>query len=267
MNVIEAVILGLVQGLTEFLPVSSSGHLVLAQKLLGVTEPAILFDTMLHLGTLVAVFIVLRKDIWALLKRPFQRLTALLVVATIPTVAIALLFKDMIEAAFHSGSTLGWEFLATAAVLLVAERLAAGAEKGRGEGEMSWLDAIIIGVLQGIAIMPAISRSGLTIAGALSRKLDRSFAARFSFLLSIPAILGAVVFQGKDLLEGGAVGGGEGVGIPLVAGTLVAAAVGVFAVKFMMKIIREGSMKGFAIYVGAIGILVLADQYVFHLFF
>jgi undecaprenyl-diphosphatase len=214
MNTLEAVILGLVQGLTEFLPVSSSGHLVLAQKLLGVTEPALLFDTMLHLGTLVACFIVLWKDIWALLRRPFQRLTALLVVATIPTVVIALLFKDTIEAAFHSGSTLGWEFLATATILLVAERLAAGAEKGRGEGEMSWLDAIIIGVLQGnrdharrLAVGPHDRRS----PGA---KLDRAFAARFSFLLSIPAILGAVVFQGKDLLEGGSVAGGGSVGLP-----------------------------------------------------
>ncbi len=99
MNVIEAVILGVVQGLTEFLPVSSSGHLVLTQKILGVAEPTILFDTMLHLGTLVAVFIVLWKDIWALLKRPFQRLTWLLIAATVPTVIIALLFKDAIEAA------------------------------------------------------------------------------------------------------------------------------------------------------------------------
>lgn len=265
MNVFEAVILGVVQGLTEFLPVSSSGHLVLAQKILGVSEPPILFDTMLHLGTLIAVFIVLWKDIWALLKRPFQRLTWLLVAATVPTVAFALLFKDAIEEAFHSGSTLGWEFLATAVILLVAERLSATAGKGRGEAEMSWLDAIIIGTLQGIAIMPAVSRSGLTIAGALARKLDRAFAARFSFLLSIPAILGAVVFQGKDLLEGTAAGGSLSTAV--VVGTIVAAAVGVVAVKFMMKIIREGSMRGFAIYVGVVGILVLIDQYFLHLFF
>lgn len=265
MGMFEAIILGIVQGLTEFLPVSSSGHLVLAQKILGVNEPALLFDTMLHLGTLVAVFIVLWKDIWALLKRPFQRLTWLLLAATVPTVIIALLFKDVIEAAFHSGATLGWEFLATAVVLLIAEKLSATAGKGRGEAEMSWLDAVIIGALQGVAILPAVSRSGLTIAGALARKLDRPFAARFSFLLSIPAILGAVVFQGKDLLEGS--GGSGALSLPVIVGTLVAAAVGVAAVKFMMKIIREGSMVGFAIYVGVLGILVLLDQHLFHLFF
>lgn len=265
MNVIEAVILGVVQGITEFLPVSSSGHLVLTQKILGVSEPTLLFDTMLHLGTLVAVFIVLRKDIWALLKKPFQRLTWLLIAATVPTVIIALLFKDVIETAFHSGSTLGWEFLVTAVILLAAEKLASGAGKGRGEEEMSWLDAIIIGTLQGIAIMPAVSRSGLTIAGALARKLDRAFAARFSFLLSIPAILGAVVFQGKDLLEGTA--SGSGLSTAVVVGTIVAAAVGVVAVKFTMKVIREGSMRGFAAYVGVLGILVLLDQHLFHLFF
>jgi undecaprenyl-diphosphatase len=238
---------------------------VLAQKILGISEPSLLFDTMLHLGTLIAVFVVLWKDIWALLKRPFQRLTGLLIAATVPTVIFALLFKDAIEEAFSSGSTLGWEFLATAVILLVAERLSAGVEKGRDETAMSWFDAIVIGALQGIAIMPAVSRSGLTIAGALARKLDRGFAARFSFLLSIPAILGAAVFQGKDLIE--TAGASGGLSMPVVVGTLVAAAIGFIAVKFMMRIIREGSMRGFAIYVAVVGVLVLLDQNLFHVFF
>lgn len=266
MDIVSAVVLGIVQGLTEFLPVSSSGHLVLTQKILGISEPPLLMDTMLHLGTLVAVFIVLWKDIWELLKRPFQRLVWLLIAATVPTVAIALAFKDLIENAFHSGSTLGWEFLITAAVLVGSERLAARrASVRRTEKDMGFPDALIIGTLQGVAIMPAISRSGLTIAGALARNLDRSFAAKFSFLLSIPAILGAVVFQAKDLAEGASAGGG--LSAPILVGTLTAMAVGVFAVKFTMRIIREGSMIGFAAYVGAVGLLVLLDQYLFRLFF
>jgi len=269
MEMFDAIVLGIVQGLTEFLPVSSSGHLVLAQKILGIEEPQLLFDTLLHLGTLVAVFIVLRKEIWELLKKPFQRLTWLLVAATVPTVVIAVLFKDLIESAFHSGATLGWEFLFTGAVLVVAERLsarpaAADAPKGKTEATMGWLDAVIIGALQGVAIMPAVSRSGLTVAGALARRLDRGFAARFSFLMSIPAILGAVVFQGKDLAEGVA---GGALSAPVVVGTLVAAAVGVFAVSTMMRIITKKSLIGFAAYVGVLGVLVLIDQHLTRIFF
>ncbi len=263
MELIDAVILGAIQGVTEFLPVSSSGHLALAHRLLGLREPSLFFDTMLHLGTLAAVFAALRRDILGLLRRPFRRLTGLLVVATVPTVVIALLFKDMIEAAFASGATLGWEFLATGAVLLWADRAAApGGEKD--ESTMSWFDAAFIGVLQGVAIMPAVSRSGLTVAGALVRKLDRGFAARFSFLLSIPAILGAVVLQGKDMLEGADVGT---IGLPVVIGTTVAAAVGLLSVNFMLKIVRKGSLAGFSAYVFILGTLVLLDQYVFGVFF
>lgn len=264
MEMFDAIVLGIVQGLTEFLPVSSSGHLVLAQKILGIEEPQLLFDTLLHLGTLAAVFIVLRKEIWELLKKPFQRLTWLLVAATVPTVIIAVLFKDMIEEAFHSGASLGWEFLFTGAALVVAEKLSsrAGTEAGKTEATMGWLDAAIIGVLQGVAIMPAVSRSGLTIAGSLARKLDRGFAARFSFLMSIPAILGAVVFQGKDLLEGAGA-----LSAPVIVGTLVAGAVGVFAVSTMMKIIAKKSLIGFAAYVAVLGVLVLVDQNLTRVFF
>lgn len=264
MDIVTAALLGLVQGLTEFLPVSSSGHLVLAQKMLGFSEPPLVMDTMLHLATLVAVFVVLWKDILALLRKPFQRLTLLLIAATVPTVVIAVVFKDIIEHAFSSGATLGWEFLGTALVLIAAEKLSARGGARRTETDMTYPDALFIGVLQGVAILPAVSRSGLTIAGALSRKLDREFAARFSFLLSIPAILGAVVFQAKDLAEGAS--GGASV-LPIFVGFVTAMAVGIFAVKFMMKVIREGSMLGFAAYVGVVGVLVLLDQHFFHLFF
>jgi undecaprenyl-diphosphatase len=272
MSVIHAVLLGIIQGLTEFLPVSSSGHLVLFQKVFGISEPALLFDTMLHLGTLAAVFAVLWKDIWAILRKFNQPLTAYLIIATIPMVIAALVFRKPLERAFETGQFLGFAFLITSALLIGAELLA---KRGAGKRSavMDWLDALIVGVMQAIAIIPGVSRSGATLSGALSRRLDRDFAARFSFLLSIPAILGALVFQLKDLVKGDtaeaagiAAAGGIGAAA-IIAGTLSAAIVGFFAVRLMLKIIREKSLWGFAIYTGVLGLLVLLNQFVLKLEF
>jgi undecaprenyl-diphosphatase len=261
MSVFEALILGAVQGITEFLPVSSSGHLVLLQKIFGIKESALLFDTLVHGGTLAAVFIVLRKDIWDILKRPIQPITGYLIFATIPAVVFALAFKDTIDAAFESGAFLGFAFLITSVILIISDLLSKGPGKIRDKPEMNWRDSLIIGILQGIAIIPGISRSGATLSGALSRKLDRDFAARFSFLLSIPAILGALVLQLKDLPEqGGTAAGGAGTAA-LLAGTLTAAAVGFVSVKLMLKIVREHSLRGFAVYTAVLGVLVLIMQY------
>jgi undecaprenyl-diphosphatase len=207
MSIISAIILGIVQGLTEFLPVSSSGHLVLMQKIFGITAPAMFFDTMLHLGTLLAVFVVLWKDIWEILKRIIQPLTGFLILATIPTVFFALFFGDRIEHAFESGQFLGICFLLTSVFLFFSETVSKRANAGIGlrkAEDMNWQDAVFIGLMQAVAIAPGISRSGATISGALSRRLNRDFAARFSFLLSIPAILGAVVLQTKKLISSGA---------------------------------------------------------------
>ena len=269
MSVIEAVLLGVIQGLTEFLPVSSSGHLVLFQKIFGIEEPTLLFDTMLHVGTLVAVFAVLWKDIWAILRKLFQPLTAYLIIATIPTVIAALVFKEQIEHAFESGQFLGICFLITSALLAAAELLSRlGADNLKKPGEMNWLDALIIGIMQAIAIVPGVSRSGATLSGALSRRLNRDFAARFSFLLSIPAILGAAVLQLKDVVKGGETAAGDGIGMAaMVAGTASAAIVGFFAVRLMLKIVREKSLWGFAIYTGILGLLVLIDQFGAHFVF
>ncbi|MCL2266966.1 MAG: undecaprenyl-diphosphate phosphatase [Treponema sp.] len=278
MNIFEAIILGIVQGLTEFLPVSSSGHLVLLQRVFKIEQTSLFFDTMLHAGTLAAVFIVLWKDILSILKKPFQRLTGLLIIATIPAVIAALTLKDSIESIFISAKYLGWCFLITTALLVTAEILSRRStvkkidtdknapvqqneNKKKPEG-CSFLQALFIGIMQAIAIPPGISRSGATISGALFCKLDRDFAARFSFLLSIPAILGAVVLQAKDLIGENAAQAGAGIGIlPLIAGTLTAAVVGFFAVKFMLKIIREKSLFGFAIYTFILGVLILIDQF------
>ncbi|WP_304225656.1 undecaprenyl-diphosphate phosphatase [Gracilinema caldarium] len=272
MSILQAIFLGFLQGLTEFLPVSSSGHLVLAQKIMGISEPALFFDTLLHVGTLVAVLIVLWKDVWALMRRPFQRLTGLIILGTLPTIVIALVFKDAIEHAFTSGAFLGIGFLLTTGLLLGAEYLSSRKTAGRGETEMKYTDALLIGTLQGVAIFPAVSRSGSTIAGALGVGLNREFAARFSFLMAIPAILGAFVLQLKDLLPALKAHDTEtifgGIGLPaIIAGTVTATVVGIFAVRFMLNLIKNKNLKGFALYTAVLGVLVLADQALFHLFF
>lgn len=277
MSVFESVFLGLVQGITEFLPVSSSGHLVLFQKFLGITAPALFFDTLLHCGTLLAVVAALRKDVWNLIRHPFQRLAALLVMATVVTVVIALFFKDTIEEAFVSGKWLGQAFLATALALFISEYLSHRPGRLRNDAEMDWFDAVLIGGLQGIAIIPGVSRSGFTLSGALSRKLERDLAARFSFLLSIPAILGALVLQLKELYEishfqsvnpAAAEGLIAGLNpLTLIAGTLTAALVGFGTVTLMLRIVRERSLTGFGVYTALLGLLILLDQHITHIVF
>ncbi len=258
MRIFEAVILGAVQGLTEFLPVSSSGHLVLLQKIFGISEDALLFDTMVHVGTLAAVFVVLRQEIWYLLKKPFQPLTGYLIAATLPAVAVALLFKDHIEAAFSSGRFLGIAFLITAALLAAAELLTMKQKERRGKENMNLLDALVIGFLQAVAVIPGVSRSGSTLSGALSRGLDRDFAARFSFLLSIPAILGALALQIKDMAAGVPSGIEGGIGaLPIAMGSLTAAIVGFFSMKLMLKLVSTRRLWGFVAYTALLGAVVL----------
>jgi undecaprenyl-diphosphatase len=270
MSIIDAIVLGIVQGLTEFLPVSSSGHLVLLQKIFDIKTPPVIFETLLHTGTLAAVLAVLHKDILKLLKKPIQPLTGYLIIATIPAVVAALLFGDYIEHAFATGQFLGICFLITSALLITAEclsRRAGQAVKLKKTETMNWLDALIIGIMQAVAIAPGISRSGATISGALFRKLDRDFAARFSFLLSIPAILGALVLHTKDLVTDKTASIETIETAAIITGTITAAIVGFFAVKLMLKIIREKSLYGFAVYTGVLGVLVLLDQFITQIVF
>lgn len=251
----KTIILGIIQGLTEFLPISSSGHLLVARKLFGLQEAGLLLDTMLHLGTLLALMAVFWRDILEMIRRPLSHLTLLVIAGTIPTAIIGLVFKDLFAELAGTGATVGWEFLATGFILWFADNY-----KSRGHKKIdavSFSDALVVGTLQGVAILPAISRSGLTIAGSLLRKIERPSAARFSFLLSIPAILGAVVVQIPDLAAGGAEAVGAGA---LVAGTAMAAVTGYIAVKWMLKIIRQGSLKVFSYYVWALGAIIIGAQ-------
>lgn len=256
-EVLKALILGTVQGLTEFLPVSSTGHLLLGRKFLGLSEAGLFLDTMLHLGTLLAVVAIFWDDIIYMIKRPFSKLTLLIIVGTIPTAIIGLSFQDFFEEISKTGVTVGWEFLITGAILWVADNMKKKGHK-KNIDQISFKDTLIIGTLQGAAILPAISRSGLTIAGALFRSIDKQAAARFSFLLSLPAILGAVVLQGTKLV-GGQV---EAIGLlPLLMGTIAAALSGYVAIKWMLAILQRGSLKIFSIYVWILGIGILIAQF------
>lgn len=255
-----AAVLGLTQGLCEFLPVSSSGHLVLLQTIFGITDDVLFFDTMLHLGTLFSVCAVFYQEIWAMLKKPLQKKVYLLLTATAVTGVLGVLLEDKIEALF-GGALLGVGFLLTALILMLSERLSGGKKSIE---QMRYGEAVGVGLLQGVAMLPGVSRSGSTIAGSRFFGLSKDAAAEFSFILSIPVILGSVVLQAKDVLTEGL--GGIGVA-PILVGTLVAAVSGYFAIRWMLRLIKTKSLKGFAIYVACLGVLVLLDQTVFNLFF
>jgi undecaprenyl-diphosphatase len=252
---IEAFILGTIQGLTEFLPISSTGHLYLGRNLFGLQEAGLLLDTMLHLGTLLAVFVFYKAEFIKIIKNPFSKLTFLLIVGTIPAVVIGLAFKDFFDEISKTGVTIGWEFLITGIFLWVADSTKNGY---KGMDDITYKDAFIIGTFQAAAIFPAISRSGLTIVAALWRKLDRGTAAYFSFLLSTPAIAGAVALQSLDLARGQ----GEEISFSaLIVGIAASAIFGYIAVKWMVNFLKKHSLKPFAMYVWALGIVVLIFQF------
>lgn len=258
MNSVQALILGTIQGLTEFLPVSSSGHLVLFQRLFGLRGDVLVFDIAVHLATLTAVIAVFWKDILGIFKKPFGKLTWLLVLGTIPAVVFGLAFKHWIERLFESGRTLGFEFIATGVVLWFAESIRS---KNKKLGETSSMDALWIGTAQAVAILPAVSRSGLTIAGSLFRGLNREFAAKFSFLLSIPAILGAAILDLPDAVKTLKSPDAAGVSrMALILGMAAAFLFGWIAIRWMLRVLSRGSLRGFAVYVFVVGLLVLLEQ-------
>jgi len=259
MSVLEAILLGVVQGLCEFLPVSSSGHLLIVSGLLGLETPGLLLEVALHGGTLIAVCIHFWRDILHMVLHPVKDKTLrLLVVATLPAVVATLVLGDLLDAIF-SGALLGVSFLLTTAVLWFSS-----VYKGEKK-ELSYEEAGIMGAAQGFALLPGLSRSGTTISGGLIAGVEKESAARFSFLMSIPAILGALVFQIKDIIT-------EGIpaslpALPLLVGIAVAALSGLFAIRFMMELIKRAKLKWFGVYTLALGILVLLDQFVFHIVF
>ncbi|MFZ3588736.1 undecaprenyl-diphosphate phosphatase [Bacillus sp. DJP31] len=255
MSKFEAFILGIIQGLTEFLPISSTGHLFLGRNLFGLNEAGLFLDTMLHIGTLLAVIVIYKHEFLFMLRNPLSKRTLLLVVGTIPAVVVGLAFKDFFEEISKTGVTIGWEFLITGLFLWFADNIKNGYKRME---DISYSDAFFIGTFQAAAIFPAISRSGLTIVAALVRKLDRETAAYFSFLLSTPAIAGACVLQSMDLFKGTV----ENISLSALAVALLTSAVfGYFAVKWMISYLKNHSLKVFALYVWSLGIMIIGLQW------
>ena len=262
----QALILGILQGLAEFLPISSSGHLKVAEAAMNLDGLPRLFDVCLHIGTLAEVFIVFRKDIWSIIRHPKQKMTLLIIAATIPTVIIAVLLEVILSDNFSS-AFLGYGFMITGLVLYTMEIIPKEHQK-KNLDNVTPLDAVKIGCIQGLATLPGVSRSGSTIAGGVFFGLDRKFLARFSFLMSIPAILGAFCWDVlKLILKRGETAAVAITPLSLIIGTTTAFIVGYAAIKWMLKLISDKSFKPFAVYVFVLGFLVCLDKFVTHIVF
>jgi len=245
MTLLEAIILGIIQGLAEFLPISSSGHLALGQYIFGYEDHNLIFIIVVHIGTLIPVVIVYRKAIWELIKRPFQKMTYLLIVATIPAAIVGIFFEDAIEAALSSITFLAVGFVVTGVVLIGTDRLR---KTGKKSDEITYLDATLIGIAQAVAVFPGISRSGSTISAALARGINREDAAKFVFLMSIPAILGALLIQIIHVVRGNLVLADLDF-VVLGAGFVASALSGYLAINFMLAAIKKAKLSYFAYYV------------------
>ena len=287
MSFIEAIVLGIIQGLAEFLPISSSGHLALFKKMFGLSDVGLTFDLMLHFGTLVAVFIVYWKDIWELIKEgvmiivdvchnivcffkknkrgyrkvvgtPYRRFVMLIIVSTIPTGIIGLLFKKIFNMDNPSLLVVGLSLLITACLLYIVDELP---EKRKREETVSFKDAVIVGVAQGIATLPGLSRSGTTITVERMLGFDRKFAVKYSFIMSIPAILGANILDFKDLFDpANAISGSQF--MCYLAGTVVAGFVGFICIKAMLVLIKNKKFKYFSYYCGVVGMIAIIVNFV-----
>jgi undecaprenyl-diphosphatase len=255
MDILHATLLGLIQGLTEFLPVSSSGHLAITQHFLpGFEQPGLLFDILLHFATTMAVIIYFRKDVWKLLtcffrKDPYalddRHTFRMILLGSVPTAIIGLSGKDFFEGLFENLPVIGCMLILTALLLIVAER---ARRDGRQLSQLNSNDALLVGIVQGLAIIPGISRSGSTIACLLLRNIDGEAAARFSFLLALPAIIGAMLLSLKDLQQ---VANND---LPAYGlGALIAFSSGLFAIRWLMNVVRRKRLAGFAVYCLLVG--------------
>ena len=275
MEWLEALVLGIVQGVTEFLPVSSDGHLAITQQLFAYFtgkphsgKENLFFDVMLHLGTLAAILVfyrgVVKTGVHGLLgatevapayRRDGLVRTGLLAgVATTPLIPLALFLKKWIEAAFESTVATGFGFLITAAVLLLTAFLRNRGETGKGPLETTWLDALLIGIAQMFAPLPGVSRSGLTVAAGLSLGLSRAWAVGFSLLIAVPAILGATILEVRKVDPASL--SGDRVAQTATAAVL-AGLVGYGAILWLVKVVRSGRMWYFSVYLIILGLLVL----------
>lgn len=252
MGVIEAFFLGLVQGLTEFLPVSSSGHLELGKALMGVEEGGLAFSVVVHGATAMSTIVVFRKDIQGLLVGLVSReedgdaarqFAGLVLLSMVPLAAVYFSFKDLIEDRLdgHLGAV-GWALLLTSGLLFWAQK------KGKTGGRVGPLQAFVIGCAQAVAVLPGISRSGATISAALLLGVDREEAARFSFLMVLPPILGATALEIRDLMDPMNSGVESASSVALLVGAFAAFFSGWWACKTMISLVKRNGFNGFAVY-------------------
>ena len=260
MTVFQAIVMGVIQGLSEFLPISSSAHLALTPWILGWPAPGLAFDVALHLGTLIALvwffwqeWITLAKAFFSILKKrkletESERRVAFVVVATIPGALAGYLLQDYAKTIFRTPALTGTMLIVMGVLLWLVDR---SAKQDRGITTMTWRDAIIVGLAQMFAIVPGVSRSGSTITAGRAVGMTREAAAVFSFLLSLPIITAAVVFEGRHAIE-------NGITMPIVAGVIASAVSGWLAISVLLKFISRNSYGVFALYRLVIGVGVLA---------
>jgi len=266
LNIVQAAILGVVQGVTEFIPISSSAHLVLVPNLMGWHQPSVSFDVMLHMGTLVAVLYFFKVEVINLFgvfltgfkekeirKSTDYKLCWLIIIGTVPAVVLALLFQNFFENLFSKPESVAFFLLGTGALLWFSETTS---KRARVMEDANLSDALIIGLAQGCAIAPGISRSGATIAAGLFKGLDRDSAARFSFLLAIPIIFGAVVVKMSDFIYLCR----SQASVSLLLGFLTAAASGYLCIKYFLNYLKKGSLMIFAYYCWFVGLAFILSK-------
>jgi undecaprenyl-diphosphatase len=247
MEALKVIFLGVIQGITEFLPVSSSGHLVIAGHLLDIKGDSILMNIFLHLGTLTAIVVVYRHDlcrIW----RDERRMIFYIVIATVPVVAAALFAGEKVEACFENVDSVGY-FMVLTGLFLIAGRYAD--KKLARKKSLSWGRSIAVGIAQALSLLPGVSRSGSTISTGMIFGMDRDKAARFAFLIAVPAIFGAVAKKTLDLLISGHT---EDFNMTLPVGMVTSAIVGYFALRLLLRMVHRGNLAWFSLYCFLVGI-------------
>lgn len=253
MDIFQAIILGIVQGITEWLPISSSGHLVLFEHLFNLRQPLI-FDIMLHIGSLFVILFFFRKDIIELINGVFNKekskinILIMMFIASIPIAFVGYFFNDFITSIFNDLRTVGFSLLFTALLIYLSKY------PKKKNKKLSFSSAAIIGLFQAIAILPGVSRSGSTISSGMFLGIKREDAARFSFLIFIPAIMGATIFEFSNISAVDNVSA-------MIIGTVVSAVVGYFSLKLLMNIIKNDKFKWFSVYCLILGIAVLMIEY------
>ncbi|MDZ7672378.1 MAG: undecaprenyl-diphosphate phosphatase [Halanaerobiales bacterium] len=259
MEIIKIIVLGFVQGLTEFLPISSSGHLVIMQKIFGIKENQLLITVLLHFGTLIPVLIIFWEDIKEILsfKKDKRHFIFLIIVASIPTALIGIFFEDFFENLFASTVSTAVMLIITGFILLIGDRLA---NYDKEITNFKWLNAVLVGIAQGMAIIPGISRSGSTITASLVQGLKKEDAAKFSFILSIPVIGGAGLLKINDAFSQGVSNFNT---LAIVLGMISAVISGYLAIKYFIYILKSKKLIYFSYYLWIIGAIILLYEGIF----